>query len=191
MATLGLLRVRGVVIGVALAVMAPGCGARVGSAGPSRPAGAGPVSEAPVAGSLPEPQAPSTVPAGETAEPARITPRPVPTHLTFGERHNTGTVRIELSAVCMHPGDLLVATIRTAPKAGLGMVAAFSDGGAHGALGTGESDSSGRFDWRIPIAPTVPPGAAHVLVNSTGANWKGGGGSADAPFHVAAVGEAC
>lgn len=104
----------------------------------------------------------------------------------YGAKHNNGAVRIELSATCVRPGDLLVITFRTPPKAGLGMVIGYSDNQAHGAMLTGESDANGVYVWRVPIDPTVPEGDAKVLVTSTGPNWEQeGGGTADAVFRVA------
>lgn len=103
----------------------------------------------------------------------------------FGPKHNTGVVRIELSATCVKPGDILVVTFRTPPKAGLGMVIGYSDNQAHGAMLTGESDANGLYVWRVPVDPTVPDGDAKVLVSSTGPNWeREGGGSADKSFRV-------
>ena len=104
----------------------------------------------------------------------------------YGPKHNNGVVRIELSATCVKPGDLLVITFRTPPKAGLGMIIGYSDNQPHGAMLTGESDANGVYVWRVPVDPTVPDGQATVLVTSTGANWEQeGGGTADAKFQVA------
>lgn len=107
----------------------------------------------------------------------------------YGPRHNNGVVRIELSATCVKPGDLLIVTLRTPPKAGLGMVIGYSDHQAHGALLTGESDANGVYVWRVLVEPTVPEGKATVLVTSTGPNWSSeGGGTGDAPFEVSRSG---
>lgn len=94
--------------------------------------------------------------------------------------------RVELSRSCVTRGDLLVVRLEGPPRAGISMVIGFSDNQAHGALFTGESDDAGRFDWHVPIAPTVPPGPAKLLASSTGPDWeREGGGSAQEAFTVA------
>lgn len=108
---------------------------------------------------------------------------PVPAE---NSRRNNGAVTIELSATCVTRGQVLTITFQAPPQAGMGMVIGFSDNRPHGAMHTGESDDSGRFVWRVPIAPTVPNGPAKVTVTSTGPDWsQEGGGSADAEFQVA------
>lgn len=123
----------------------------------------------------------SETPATDTTEAPQSTASP-----DYGPQHNNGVVKIELSATCVKPGDLLVITFRTPPKAGLGMVIGYSDNQAHGAMLTGESDANGVYVWRVVVEPTVPEGDAKVLVSSTGPNFeREGGGTADAVFRVA------
>lgn len=127
------------------------------------------------------PAAPAAPDAGASPGAPAASPRP----LSTGPQHNNGVVRIELSAACVTPGSLLVVTLRTPPKAGLGMLVAYADNQTHGAMLTGESDANGVYVWRVPVDPSVPEGEAKVLVSATGPNWsKDGGGSADKPFRV-------
>lgn len=126
--------------------------------------------------------APSRGPAPATSPAAGAPPK-------VGRRHNTGVVKLALSAACVTPGSLLVVTITAPPKAGLGMVIGYSDNQAHGAMLTGETDGSGRYVWRVPVDPTVPEGDARVLVSATGPNWsQEGGGTADTVFRVSRTG---
>lgn len=124
---------------------------------------------------------------GHPGDPDATTEAPEPTASPdYGPKHNNGAVKIELSATCVKPGDLLVITFRTPPKAGLGMIIGYSDNQAHGAMLTGESDANGVYVWRVVVEPTVPDGDAKVLVTSTGPDWESeGGGTADAVFRVA------
>lgn len=95
-------------------------------------------------------------------------------------------LNVTLSALCVRRGDLLVVRLEGPPRAGISIVIGFSDNQAHGALFTGESDDAGRFDWHVPIAPTVPPGPAKLLASTTGPDWeREGGGSAQGAFTVA------
>lgn len=177
---------------LSMVLLVAGCGPRVApdqladaaatpSGQPSLAADQGVATTAePAPGASAEGQA--TVPPGSEA-PEAPAPSPSP---VYGPKHNNGVVRIELSATCVKPGDILVVTFRTPPKAGLGMVIGYSDNQAHGAMLTGDSDANGVYVWRVPIDPTVPDGPAKVLVTSTGPNWeREGGGSADKTFKVA------
>ena len=178
----------------ALVLAVTGCGPRVA---PEQMVGA---QETGVAALAPEDASPTPAPGAEaTSEPqpgSDGTGAPAATQApsaspapSYGPKHNNGAVRIELSATCVKPGDLLVITFRTPPKAGLGMIIGYSDNQAHGAMLTGESDANGVYVWRVPIDPTVPDGDAKVLVTSTGPNWQQeGGGTADAVFRVARAG---
>lgn len=132
-------------------------------------------------------QGPASAPATESGAP-QATP-PVGRSPDYGSQHNNGAVRIELSATCVRPGDVLVITLRTPPRAGLGMVIGYSDNQPHGAMLTGESDAEGVYVWRVAVEPTVPDGPATVLVTSTGPNWEQeGGGTADRKFTVSPSG---
>lgn len=180
---------------LALLLVTVGCGARV-EPGPAvalqesaAPDGGVGITDASPTG------APEAVPGeGATSAPVEAEssapPPPQPdASPDYGPKHNNGVVRIELSATCVKPGDLLVITFRTPPKAGLGMVIGYSDHQPHGAMLTGESDANGVYVWRVPVDPTVPEGEATVLVTSTGANWEQeGGGTADAKFTVSRAG---
>lgn len=173
----------------ALLMFTVGCGARV------EPGPAVAFQETPApgdGGGTAAPGAPEAAPAveeGPTSAPVEAQPSAAPSSqpaAEYGPQHNNGIVRIELSATCVQPGDLLVVTFRTPPKAGLGMIIGYSDNQPHGAMLTGQSDASGVYVWRVPVAPSVPDGEATVLVTSSGANFKQeGGGSADKKFRVA------
>lgn len=166
-----------------------GCGARVAPGQPQFSTRAALAS--PSAGQPPAPfrGSPGVLPEGSTVVARQASPSPGPRQAPgLGSRHNNGVVRVTLSATCVAPGDLLIVTLSAPPKAGLGMVIGYADNQPHGAMNTGESDSTGAYVWRVPVAPTVPDGQARVLVTSTGANWKGEGGTADAVFMVARSG---
>lgn len=108
-----------------------------------------------------------------------------------GERHNNGVMTITLSADCVREGDVLLVTLQGPPRAGLGMVVAYSDHQPHTAMRTAESDDNGQFVWTVTVVPTVPPGPARVLATTTGPDWGSeGGGSADREFRVAGA-EGC
>lgn len=179
-------------VGIFALLLTAGCGPRVApqQVAAAQETGAPPAAEA---SSTPVPGAAASVEPGpvtsESATPAATespSSRPSP---SYGPQHNNGVIRIELSATCVRPGDLLVITFRTPPKAGLGMVIGYSDRQAHGAMLTGESDANGVYVWRVPVEPTVPDGEATVLVTSTGANWEQeGGGTADKVFRVSRSG---
>lgn len=167
------------------------CGPRVAPEGLAAAEATVPVPTAPVeTGAAVDPGAPATPGAPGATEastdgPATEAPPPTASP-DYGPQHNNGVIRIELSATCVKPGDLLVITFRTPPKAGLGMIIGYSDNQAHGAMLTGESDANGVYVWRVVVEPTVPDGDAKVLVTSTGPNWeREGGGTADAVFRVA------
>jgi hypothetical protein len=127
-------------------------------------------------------------PDGERPTPGQPSPAQSP---DFGEKHNTGLLKITLSATCVTRTTTMKALLQGPEKAGVAAVVGYSDNQAHGAMITGESDASGRFEWVFLVAPDVPLGEARLLAQTTGPNWEGESGTADAVFRVVERMEDC
>ncbi|MGH3442813.1 MAG: hypothetical protein ACRDUY_12370 [Nitriliruptorales bacterium] len=114
---------------------------------------------------------------GERPSPADTSgsPLPAPEPTTGGP---LGIV-LTIEPRCVSPGSAMAITIDTEPSSGVSMGIAFSDGWAHGAMNVATTDMSGRYLWRVAVAPEVPPGPATVLVGGSSEDGERGGWARD------------